>query len=207
MKHTMVAISEDNLKNLFIGIKEFQIEKIIIVSIDKTMDNTKLSLKELKKFNIPVKIMKTEGSWSSIFKIFSDIKAANENVLVNISTAKNQCPAICAAFVNGLKAFSVNDGEVNMLPTLNFSYYKLIPEKKLEILRVLRDDKTCCASFDELSKKLKMSLPLVSYHINGSRKSEGLANMGLVEVNEKKGRLSINLTMLGKIIIDSCPQR
>ena len=60
----------------------------------------------------------------------------------------------------------------------------------------------CCASLDELSKKTKMSLPLVSYHINGNLKSEGLKELGLVETSGKKRKVEINLTRLGKLLIE-----
>lgn len=47
-----------------------------------------------------------------------------------------------------------------------------------------------------------MSLPLVSYHINGNVKSEGLVQMGLVEAKERKNKLEVSLTSLGKLLID-----
>ncbi len=46
-----------------------------------------------------------------------------------------------------------------------------------------------------------MSLPLISYHINGNLKSEGLKTMGLVETKEEKGRVSVELTSMGRMIV------
>lgn len=46
-----------------------------------------------------------------------------------------------------------------------------------------------------------MSLPLISYHINGNLKSEGLKDMGLVETAEKKGRIEIKLSTLGVLLL------
>ena len=60
----------------------------------------------------------------------------------------------------------------------------------------------CCVSLNELSKKTKMSLPLISYHINGNLKSEGLKEMGLVDVNEKKGKIEIKLSTLGRMLMN-----
>ncbi len=60
----------------------------------------------------------------------------------------------------------------------------------------------CCISLEELSKKTKMSLPLISYHINGNLKSEGLKEMGLVETNEKKGKIELKLSTLGRMLIN-----
>jgi DNA-binding transcriptional ArsR family regulator len=123
---------------------------------------------------------------------------------VNVSTGDGvtKCAAISGAFVNGLKAFDItSDNEVMLLPVLKFSYYRLIPEKKMEILKLLATEKECCASLEDLGRKLKMSLPLISYHINGNVKSEGLKQMGLVETKEKKGRVEVHLSTLGRMII------
>jgi DNA-binding transcriptional ArsR family regulator len=70
----------------------------------------------------------------------------------------------------------------------------------MEILKTLSKPK-CCISLEELSNKTKMSLPLISYHINGNLKSEGLKDMGLVDTNEKKGRIEINLSTLGRMLL------
>lgn len=71
----------------------------------------------------------------------------------------------------------------------------------MSILRLLYGDDECCASFEELSKRTKMSLPLVSYHINGTPKSEGLKKLGLVEVKEIGGKSAINLSTMGGLLI------
>lgn len=204
MKHTVVAPAGDNIDALFIGIKEFPTEKVVLITPKKYMPEAAMAQKELKKFRIPVKILEVESSWESVFRAITEIKSSSENILINVATGDRdtQCAATSAAFVNGLKAFSIDNGAVMMLPVLKFSYYKMIPERKLMILKMLRQDKTCCASFEELSRKLNMSLPLVSYHINGNVKSEGLVKMGLTEVMEKKGRMEIALTSLGKLLID-----
>ena len=88
-----------------------------------------------------------------------------------------------------------------MLPVLKFSYYKLLTDKKMELLQLLYRKKDCCSSLEELSKKAKMSLPLISYHINGNLKSEGLKSLGLVETAEKKGKVDVKLSMLGRMLV------
>ena len=78
--------------------------------------------------------------------------------------------------------------------------YKLISDKKMMILKTLHDN-NCCSSLDQLSKATEMSLPLISYHINGNLKSEGLKDMGLVQTTEEKGRVAVELSSLGKMIV------
>ncbi len=204
MKHTVIAPVGDRIEYLFVGIREFPTEKVILITPKKYVDEAVKVEKELKKFRIPVKSIEVDGSWESVFKAIAEVKPGLENILINVATGDRhtRCAATSAAFVNGLKAFAVDGSLVQMLPVLKFSYYKMIPEKKLAILSLINQDKTCCKSFEELSTKLKMSLPLVSYHINGNRKSEGLVQMGLIEVKETKGRSQIALTSLGKMLVD-----
>jgi len=121
---------------------------------------------------------------------------------VNVATGNmlSSCAALSAAFVNGLKAFSVMSAQPVLLPVLKFSYYKLISQKKMTILRMLYNrDRT---TFEDLGKELKMSLPLISYHINGNPESQGLVQLGLVEtVGGSKGRIELQLTTLGRLLI------
>ncbi len=204
MKHTVIAPVGDKIDALFVGIREFPTEKVILITPKNYDNDAKKVEKELKKFKIPVKSIEVDGSWESVFKTIAEIKPGLENILINVATGDRhtRCAATSAAFVNGLKAFAVEGPVVQMLPVLKFSYYKMIPDKKLSILNLINEDEACCKSFEELSTKLKMSLPLISYHINGNRKSEGLVQMGLVEVREKKGRSEITLTSLGRMLID-----
>ncbi len=204
MKNLIVAPVGDNNDALFVGIREFPTEKVVLLASEKYSEKAKSLKRSLDRFKIPVEITRIAGdTWEETFRAVATIKSSHRNeILINIATGDSmtRCAAISAAFVNGLKAFDVIGKDVMMLPVLKFSYYRLIPEKKMEILELLVKDRECCASFEELSKKLNMSLPLVSYHINGNRKSEGLKQMGLVEITEMRGRMSVTLTTLGKLI-------
>jgi hypothetical protein len=122
---------------------------------------------------------------------------------VNVATGDRdmRCAATSAAFVNGLRAISVIGEETMLLPVLKFSYYQLLSDRKMDILRTLYIEKDCSASLEELNHKMKMSLPLLSYHINGTTKTEGLRHLGLVETIEEKGRVKVILTTLGKLLV------
>lgn len=205
MKSIIVAPVSKNISALFVGIKEFPTEKVVLITPEKHMDEAKKTKRDLERFRIPASIVGIEGDiWEETFRAIAEIRSTTDKeILVNVSTGDEltQCAATSAAFVNGLKAFAVVKDEVMLLPVLKFNYYKLIPEKKMMILNLLHNENDCCASFDELGKRLGMSLPLVSYHINGNAKSEGLKQMGLVGVIEKKGRANISLTALGRLLI------
>jgi len=160
---------------------------------------------ELEKFSIPVQIIEMKGNiWEELFQKIAEIKAIEKekDIIINTATGDriSTCAATSAAFVNGLKAMSVADGMVMMLPVLKFSYYNLLTDKKMDILKLLNKP-GCCSSLEELSKKTKMSLPLISYHINGNLKSDGLKEMSLVDTSEEKGKISIKLSTLGRLLL------
>jgi len=207
MKNVVIAPVGNHMEALYVGIKEFPTERIILISPESRLDEARKAKDELEKFKIPVQIKEIKGNlWEETFKAVADIKAIEKdmNVLINVATGDRdtRCAATSAAFVNGIRAFGVGeDNEAMLLPVLHFSYYKVITDKKMEILKTIYSEKECCTSLDQLSKKTGMSLPLISYHINGTLKSEGLKQLGLVETEDEKGRVRIKLTMQGRLLI------
>jgi DNA-binding transcriptional ArsR family regulator len=190
--------------NIEAGLKKFPSKELFAIVCGKDKNKQKY-LDEISKIIKVTKIEVDGDVWEETFKAASNIVSGykDKEIVVNVSAsdANSGCAATCAAFVNGIKAFRVMDNEVKMLPVIKFSYYKLIPDKKMEILHYLSENTDCCASMDELSKRLKMSLPLVSYHINGTLRAEGLKQMGLVSTDDVKGRIRVNLTSLARLII------
>lgn len=209
MGKVVIAPVGENIDALFQGLKEFPTERIILITPEDKVDLAEDAKKQLEKFKIQVTIksIKAEGEsamWEAMFETVSKIRKnePDSDILVNVATGDRttNCAATSAAFVNGLKAFSVGEKGVMLLPVLKFSYYKLLTDKKMEILKVLNQP-GCCMSLDELSKRTKMSLPLTSYHVNGTLKSDGLKELGLVDTMEKNGRTEIHLSMLGRLLI------
>lgn len=204
-KNIIIAPVGDNMDALFIGLRDFPTEKIILLAPPQRIKDAEKAMQDLDRFRIPAKIIEIKGNiWEEMFRKIAEIREVEKgkSILVNTATGDRSttCAATSAAFVNGIKAFSVEDGNAMLLPVLKFSYYKMLTDKKMEILKMLsRPD--CCMSLEELSRKTKMSLPLISYHINGNLKSEGLKQMGLIETNEKKGRIEIKLSTLGRMLI------
>ena len=206
MSIIVAAVGQD-MDELFSAIREFTTEKVMLISYPDKGDKAESTKKELGRFKIPVDIIETKGDiWEDTFRVVHSIKKANEgkDILINVSSGDKiaRCAMTSAAFVNGLKAFAAYDGNVSMLPVLKFSYYKLITDRKMKILETIYNEPDCCASLEELSKKTGMSLPLVSYHINGNPKSEGLKDMALVETVGKKGRVEVKLSLQGKILMN-----
>jgi len=204
-KNIIIAPVGDNINALFVGLKEFPTEKIYLLAPAEYIKTAERAIKDLERFGIPTKIIEMKGEvWEDMFRKIGEILKieGGKNLIINTATGDRMttCAATSAAFVNGIKAFSVEKGMAMLLPVLKFSYYKILTDKKIGILTTLSKP-NCCISLEELSKKTKMSLPLISYHINGNLKSEGLKEMGLVETDEIKGRLEIKLSILGRMLI------
>ena len=206
VKNIIVAPVGDNMDALFVGLREFPTEKVILITPEDRINEAENTIRDLDRFKIPVHMIKIKGNlWEEMFKKIAEISKGGKekNIIVNTATGDRMttCAATSAAFVNGVKAFSVQNGMTMLLPVLKFSYYKMITDKKMEILGELKKP-DCCVSLNELSKKTKMSLPLISYHINGNLKSEGLKEMGLIDVKEQKGRMEIGLSTLGRMLMN-----
>ncbi|MBI2106456.1 winged helix-turn-helix transcriptional regulator [Candidatus Woesearchaeota archaeon] len=205
MKNIVVAPVGDNLDALFVGLKEFPAERVVLVSMRNKLNEAEKIAKDLKRFKIDVQIKNIEGNMiEEMFRVFAEIKSQlkeDENIIVNVATGDrlSTCAALSASFVNGFKALGVDDNKIMLLPILKFSYYKILTDRKMKILKLLQREGEI--SLDDLSKKVKMSLPLVSYHINGTLKSEGLKDLGLIETGDKRRRIFIKLTVLGKLLI------
>lgn len=79
-----------------------------------------------------------------------------------------------------------------------------LSDQKLRIIDVLED----IADFvplEHLHDRLGLSFPLISYHINGNLKSEGLLQAEIVEKKDiGKGQVGIKLTDFGRLVLDVC---
>ncbi len=126
-----------------------------------------------------------------------------DDVLFNVSSGDKLlgCAALSAAFVNGLKAFAVVNGEPMLLPVLKFSYDRIISQTKLDILKSLQKTGGEVDSLESLKELTGYGKPLLSYHIQGAEDSQGLVELGLVEVRKgQRGKSIIKATTLGKLL-------
>jgi hypothetical protein len=208
LKYNIVAPVGENLDSVFTAIRDFPTEKIYLISRGRHLDKIDELRSVADRLKIDVQVVDVKGSLlEGMFKTFAQIKAAvnEDSLLVDVSSADNldNCAALSAAYVNGLKAFAVIEGKLMMLPVLKFSYYRLLPERKLAIVMFLKTQPDCCSSLEDLAQRTKMSLPLVSYHVNGNSKAEGLLTQGLVETHVgPRGKTQIMLTELGRLIAE-----
>ncbi len=208
-KCVMIAPAGNSIEKLFIGLREFSCSRVIIITERDNRAQAEKIKNGIEQFRISADIIeiKSADSIEETFKAIFNLKKryGMENIIINCVSGSQLANSIliCAAFINGIKAFTVKKDEVIVLPVLNYPYYQFLTSRKLEILDVLKREGHC-SSLDRLGKKTNMSLPLISYHIHGNSKSEGLEGLGLVETEEKKGKIDIRLSRPGKLLVQDC---
>ena len=130
-----------------------------------------------------------------------------QQVLMNVSSGDKLigCAALSAAFINGIKAFGMDETGVPLLmPVLKLSYSEIISESKIKILKAIDSVGGFIDSLEKLEQVSGYGKPLLSYHVQGAKDSKGLADLGLVEVEKgDRGKLSAKLTTLGKLLVAS----
>ena len=118
------------------------------------------------------------------------------------------CAALSAAFINGIKAFGMDEtGSPLLMPILKLSYNEIISESKIKILKAIDDAADgYVESLEQLESISGYGKPLLSYHIQGARESKGLADLGLLEIEKgERGKISARLTTLGKLLVIGTP--
>ena len=75
-------------------------------------------------------------------------------------------------------------------------------EAKLAILQAIQKSVGSLESLEDLVDLTGFSKGQLSHHVNGGPDSKGLVEVGLVETERgERGRLSVSLTALGKILL------
>lgn len=204
MGYTVIAPVGDNLKALFVGMKEFPTQKVILVTPLTKISEAKDVQEKLKEFTIDSEIKEIKGNiFEETFRIFGEVCSLynNDDIVVNVSTGDKitTCASLSAAYANGLKTFGVMDGKTMLFPIMKLSYYNELSDNKMKILHSLCLDNWI--SLKDLSNNLKMSISLVSYHINGNYKYKGMKELRLIEVKEYNNTLQIKLSEMGNLLL------
>jgi len=198
--------SQSDERVAFFTLKEFPTERMIFLTWPDGMVKADGFAAELKKLGIPSSIVRVGGAnpWEDFYRAMVDVCEGlpKESIIINISSADrvSQCALTNAAHVNGLKAVAVIHGKMVLMPILKVAYSDVLSGNKMKILQALGG--SCLGSLEELSRKSGMSLQLVSYHVNGNPKSQGLVGLELVETSEQKGRVKVCLSTMGRLLMD-----
>ncbi len=214
MKKGMVVIMPSGpnmVESLGLLLEEYQVKRVYMIVNEKHSEYVEEFSEHVRRKGIDLASVRLgENIWEDMISRTRDIvdsyEPDKEPLIMFTDTGDSDMKTMStvAAFTASIRALSKDDkGRLKMLPFLTLEYKTALTDKKLKILKVMEDDMDCCKSFDELSKRTGMSLPLISYHVNGNLKSEGLKDLGLVETDDYKGRISVRLSTQGKLLLKS----
>jgi len=204
MGYKVIAPVGDNLRALFVGIKEFPTEKVFLLTPTANLKIARKYSRKLREFTIKSEIIELyQNNLEEMFEVFGKICSKNDpdDIIVNVATGDRMttCSALSASFANGLKAFGVENDKTMPLPIMKLSYYNELSENKLKILQELNVENYL--SLQDLHKKLGMSISLLSYHINGNYKYKGLKEYRLILVRERNKKVFVKLSDMGNLLL------
>jgi len=195
---------------VLVGIRTLPVHKLYLVHLEsdkQIAQKLRSDLASVLKVDVETQSIPNNDILTHVLEgvagILSKEKESFEDVIFNVTSGEKLlgCAALSAAFVNGLKAVAIMNGEPMMLPVLKFSYDRLVSQTKLDILKALQKKGGEVESLEELGKLTGYGKPLLSYHIQGAEDSQGLVDLGLVEVKRgDRGRSIIQETTLGRLL-------
>jgi DNA-binding transcriptional ArsR family regulator len=210
-KHTLqIATLGPDTDPVLVGIRTLPVHKLYLVHLEsdkQIAQKLRSDLASVLKVDVETQSIPNNDILTHVLEavagILSKEKENFEDVVFNVTSGEKLlgCAALSAAFVNGLKAVAIMNGEPMMLPVLKFSYDRLVSQTKLDILKALQKKGGEVESLEELKELTGYGKPLLSYHIQGAEDSQGLVDLGLVEVKRgDRGRSIIQETTLGRLL-------
>ncbi len=209
-KTLQVATLGPDTDPILVGIRTLPVHKLYLIHLENdatvaqklTHDLASVLKVDVESHSVPSSDVLTHVL-EGVAGILQREKGNFDHVLFNVSSGDKLlgCAALSAAFVNGLKAFVIMNGEPLLLPVLRFSYDQLVSPTKLDILKSLQKNGGEVDSLETLKDISGYGKPLLSYHIQGAEDSKGLVELGLVEVEKgTRGKSITKITTLGRLL-------
>ncbi len=194
------------------GIRNFPVHKLVLLCYtldEQNADDYAKRLRSVLGMPVTIALVEKENVIRDTMERVSEVLNMHgkefQQVLVNVSAGDKLigCAALCAAFINGIKAFGTDaSGAPMLLPVMKLSYSEIISDAKLSILKAIDGAGGVVESLEQLEQVSGYGKPLLSYHVMGSRDSKGLADLGLLEVEKgERGKISAKLSALGKLLV------
>jgi hypothetical protein len=215
MKTLQVAtFGRDGQEGVASGIRNFPVHKLALICFDsdkQRADEFSIKIRNVLGIPIAISLVTKENVIRDTLERVTEILNLHgkqfQQVLMNVSSGDKLigCAALSAAFINGIKAFGMDETGVPLLmPVLKLSYSEIISDAKIKILKAIDSVGGVIDSLEKLEQVSGYGKPLLSYHVQGAKDSKGLADLGLVEVEKgDRGKLSAKLTTLGKLLVAS----
>jgi len=209
-KHTLqIATLGPDTDSVLVGIRTLPVHKLYLIHLEsdkQIAQKLTADLSSVLKVEVETHAVPNNDVLTHVLEGVAGILRKEKNyqdVIFNVSSGEKLlgCAALSAAFVNGLKAVAIVNGEPLLLPVLKFSYDRLVSQTKLDILNALQKKGGEVESLEELRELTGYGKPLLSYHIQGAEDSQGLVDLGLVEVRRgDRGKSMIQATTLGRLL-------
>jgi len=194
------------------GIRNFPIHKLALICYDydkEKADDFSRKIRSILGLPVSIHLVSRKNVIRDTLERVSEVLANSKEfrqVLMNVSCGDKMigCAGLSAAFINGIKAFGMDEkGLPLLMPILKLSYNEIISESKIKILKAIDEAAGgYIESLEQLESISGYGKPLLSYHIQGSRDSKGLADLGLLEIEKgDRGKISARLTTLGKLLV------
>jgi len=202
----IIPASKQYADVVMFGVNLIPIHGLAVISREEDLLLAKAQadlVSSLLGLKVTVKTVKKADAISfakSLSELISELSEFDELVM-NLGAADKELSvsAVVVATVLGIKTFNVENGDVSFLPTMGVPLLSIISDEKVVIVETLYDLGGKVSKLETLAKKMGISRALLSYHINGSARTPGLVQLGLVGI-KRKGRSSIvELTDVGKI--------
>ena len=215
MKTLQIAtFGRDGQEGVASGIRNFPVHKLALICFDsdkQRADEFSIKIRNVLGIPIAISLVTKENVIRDTLERVTEILNLHgkqfQQVLMNVSSGDKLigCAALSAAFINGIKAFGMDETGVPLLmPVLKLSYSEIISDAKIKILKAIDSVGGVIDSLEKLEQVSGYGKPLLSYHVQGAKDSKGLADLGLVEVEKgDRGKLSAKLTTLGKLLVAS----
>ncbi len=194
------------------GIRNFPVHKLALICFEsdkEKADDFSRKIRSVLGLPVSIHVVSRNNVIRDTLERVSEIlvkDGKSYQVLMNVSCGDKLigCAALSAAFINGIKAFGMDEkGSPLLMPILKLSYNEVISESKIKILKAI-DEATggFVESLEQLEAISGYGKPLLSYHVQGTRDSKGLADLGLLEIEKgDRGKISARLTTLGKLLV------
>ncbi len=217
-KTLQITIYSDgqSYKGIRDGIRLLPLDKLVIIHEevnDRSRSILDIPFKEFinqirNALMIQVEVVNVKsGDLNEVLEAIKSVYRENcneyDDFLMNVTEGGKllSCTSISSAFIFGIRAFWVDPKGVHMLPILKLGYQRILSETKLNILKSLIRNGGKAESLEFLSERSGIEKSLISRHLNGTDDSEGLIDLGLVNVERgARGRTVIEISALGRIV-------
>lgn len=212
-----IATFGQNTRGILVGIQNFPTAELVLLHSEKDSDEVGGFLKNIRTvlgISTTSRVISSDGVVESVINLIDEVirkERDNKQILINVGSGNiTICSAaLLAAYLNGIKAFGIDENDnLFLYPLLKLSCSEVVSDTKVRILQALDTVGGTTENLDQLSKISGFSKPLLSYHINGSSASLGLIQFGFIDEEKmERGRSKITLNTLGRIFLSTYPRQ